>query len=491
MTRLCPIAIAIAITMSGATQASDFFADSTLDLKWKVNYYDIEGEVDAKNVPVPASLAGFDTTADIKYDMSIKDKGTSAWLNWQSGWLADAIGVEIEYQGAVIFDQSGKIDGAADVDLTPAFGPGAGSASVPLSSNNPYFYGKEADETYVGKLGNANLRLKLGEADTETQVMFGRFTPSIYDLLHRPDEIYYGMHQVYEGVNIEGHYEWSRGMIEPWVRYITGYSNEWNTDTVRFKDDLEDVYTDDYGNTTNGFDEIINVGFHTENDFITSSASYSYAKDYLSNGIIEIYSGIPYSFMGLGDAENDKDHYIKYMVKYGFEKGLGDDNDDHSTDVYEFAVGLQHGSVDFLIGMTQNGDESFYGFETQDGMNAGGGTAVWGDVAILNTFKLAGQRTYFFVGGADLDSLNLPNWRVQAVVANANNTDLDALRVGDLIATPNEDYTEVNLDIIYAKNGYQGEGMSYVLKLGKDDNYNAFGFGFFVEYNGDLTQFID
>ncbi|WED24774.1 hypothetical protein L3Q72_18025 [Vibrio sp. JC009] len=480
MKKICPIALAISAALSQGAVASEFFADSTVDVKWKVNYYDIEGEVDS--VAPAGDLFNMEPGAVdgvVNYDMSIKDAGTSVWVNWQSGWIADTIGVEMEFQGAYLFDQSGTISGSAS----------AMGVDVPLQADNPYFYGKDADEDAIGKIGNANLRFKTGSKEKETQLIIGRFTPTIYDLLHRPDEIYYGMHQVYEGVNIEGHYEWSRGMIEPWVRYMTGYSNEWNESTVRFKD-LDDVYYDSYGNAQYGYDEIINLGFHTVNDFLTSSASYSYAEDYLSNGIIEIYSGIPYSLLGWGSEEGDKDHFIKYMVKYGFEKGLGD-NDAHETDVYEFAVGLQHGDLDFLVGVTQNGDESFYGFETQDGMNAGGGTAVWGDVAILNTFKLAGQRTYFLTGGINLDGINLPNWRVQGVIANANDTDLEALRFDDRINTPNEDYTEINLDIVYAKNGYQGEGMSYVLKLGKDDNFNAFGFGLFVEYNGDVTKLMD
>jgi len=484
---LLPIAMAVASALSfnSSVSASDFFADSTLDVKLKLNYYDIKGEVDAKNVPVNLAEVGgpnYQANADINYDMSINDAGTSAWVTWRSGWLADTVGVELEYQGAFIFDQSGELNGGISV-------PGMGS--MPISADNPYYYGQDADESHVGKLGNANLRFKFGAPQQELQIMVGRFTPTIYDLLHRPDEIYYGMHQVYEGVNIEGHYEFAQGFIDPWVRYMTGYSNEWNTGTVRFKNDIDDVYYDENGLLQDGFDEIINVGFHTETDILTASASYSYAPDYLSNGIIEVYSGIPYSLLGWGSAENDADHYIKYMLKYGFENGLGENNDAHKTDVYEFAIGLQHGNLDFLAGVTQNGDETFYGFETGDGMNAGGGTAVWGDVAILNTFKLAGQRTYFLVGGLNLDGFDLPNWRVQGVVANANDTDLSALRVSDRIATPNEDYTEVNLDIIYAKNGYQGEGMSYVLKFGADDNYNAFGVGAFIEYNGDVTKMFD
>ncbi len=92
---------------------------------------------------------------------------------------------------------------------------------------------------------------------------------------------------------------------------------------------------------------------------------------------------------------------------------------------------------------------------------------MWGDVAILNTFVLAGQRTYFLVGGYNLDGWNLPNWRIQGVIANANDTDLSKLSLVDRISTSKEDYTEYNLDIVYGKNGYQGDGMSYLLKIGK------------------------
>lgn len=462
-----------AICCTPLANASDFFGDSTLDTKWKFNYYDIQMEPDASIDIANAVAPGVDATVNVD-DTSIEDYGTSVWLNWQSGWIADTIGVELESQLAYAFDQSGTVEGSYSV---PAFG-----MSQNTESDNPYFYMGDTDRHNIGKLGNANLRFKFGTEKNETQVMVGRFTPTIYDLLHRPDEIYYGMHQVYEGVNMEGHYEWSWGMMEPWVRYMTGYSGEYNLNTIRFKDDLDD--DEGYGS----FDEIINVGFHTETDYYTSSASFSYAPDYQSNGIIEIYSAIPYSYIGLGDEAGDKDHYIKYMVKYGAESGLGSLNNDHRTDVYEFAVGLVHGDLDFLAGMSQIGDESFRGFLTQDnGYSAGGGTAIWGDVAILNTFDNAGQRTFFLTGGYNVT----PHWRVQGVVAHARDTDLDTIRNDDgNYSIFKENYTEVNLDIVYGENGYQGEGMSYLLKLGQDNNFNAFGFGFFVEYNGDLLKFL-
>lgn len=495
MIRISPLAIATAAILHTSAYASveQFFEDSTVDLKWKVNYYNIEGEGNGQ-IPVtgdelaaltgiPSSMLPDSVMADIETEMSIKDFGTSAWINWRSGWLFDHIGVELEYQGAGLFDQSGEFSAQASA---------LGTTLPAMTADNPYFYGADADETYVGKLGNANLRLKMGETDSETQLVVGRFTPTIYNLLHRPDEIYYGMHQVYEGASIQGNYQWSWGMIQPWINYFTGYSNEWNEDTVNFKDDLNpnSQASTLFGPYLSGsFDEIYNVGFHTVTDYYTSSASWSYAEDYLSNGIIEIYSGIPYSLLGWGDESEDGDYYIKYMGKYGFEKGKGV-NSEHKTDVWEFAIGVQHGNFDILTGVTQIGDETFAGFETQDGMTAGGGTAVWGDVAILNKFDQAGQRTYFAVGGYNLDGWNLPSWRVQGVYAMARDTDLSKLTLMERLQTPNEDYYEMNLDIIYAKNGYQGEGMSYLLKLGKDNNFDGFGFGFFVEYNGDITQLV-
>ncbi len=502
MNRLTPLALTIAslISIPASASLTNFFQDSTVDLKWKVNYYDIEGE-GSGNIPVSrdelvalapglAPIYGLlpeSIDAGIKNDMSINDFGTSAWINWRSGWLFDTVGVELEYQAAGIFDQSGEVTTDATATL-PVIGP----QTISMTNPNPYFYGSDAEETYAGKIGNANLRLKFGDPDAEVQFLVGRFTPTIYDLLHRPDEIYYGLHQVYEGASIQGNFEWSWGMIQPWFNYFTGYSNEWNEETVNFKDDLDDNYDGFWngGYLKGGYDEIYNIGFHTVTDYYTSSASYSYAEDYLSNGIIEIYSGIPYSTIGLGDAQGDKDHYIKYMVKYGAEKGQGDLNKDHETDVWEAAIGLQHGNLDFLAGVTQIGDEQFIGFDTQDGMNAGGGTAVWGDVAILNQFDLAGQRTYFLVGGYNLTAFDLPKWRIQGVVANANDTNLDKLDLFTRIASPNEDYTEYNIDILYSDNGYQGDGMSYLLKLGKDDNFDAFGFGFFIEYNGDLAKLV-
>lgn len=498
MIRKNPLALAttLLIHQSAFASVEQFFQDSSVDLKWKVNYYDISGESTA-NIPIKkqellalnsnlAPISGLlpdSVDAQVKRDMSIKDSGTSVWVNWQSGWLLDHFAVELETQGAGIFDQTGENIVTATATL-----PVVGQQTIPQRADNPYYYMRDADENFIGKIGNANLRLKLGEEDAHVQLVAGRFTPTIYDLLHRPDEIYYGMHQVYQGASVQGHYKWSWGSVNPWFNYFTGFSSEYNEGTVDFKDDLKDNFKGDYLNGS--YNEIYNIGFHTVTDYFTSSASLSYAEDYLSNGIIEIYSGIPYSLLGWGEASEDAKHRIKYMVKYGFEKGKGV-NSGHKTDVWEAAIGVEHGNFDILTGITQIGDESFAGFDTQDGSSAGGGTAVWGDVAILNPFDRAGQRTYFAVGGYNLDGFNLPGWRVQGVIASAHDTDLAELSLKDRLRTPKEDYTEVNLDIIYGKNGYQGEGMSYLLKIGKDNNFDAFGFGFFIEYNGDLTKFMD
>jgi hypothetical protein len=491
MNKLSTLALTVgcALAFNAQADAGTFFTDSSLDLKWRVNYYDIEGEGAKSKIPVSAEEAAmlglplpFGVEAELDRDMSINDFGTAAWLNWHSGWLANFFAIEAQYQGAAIFEQSGMFNTDASVDLSQFM---MGTQTLSISQGNPYFYRPDADASYVGKLGNANARFRLGEDENNTQLVVGRFTPTIYDLLHRPDTIYYALHQVYEGLSVQGQYQWSWGEINPWVNYYTGYSSEYNEKTVNFKDDLDQNYQGSY--LSGAFESIYNVGFHTVTDYFTSSASLSYAEDFLSNGIIEVYSGIPYSTFGVGNAEYDKDHFVKYMVKYGFEQGKGV-NAEHDTDVWELAAGLQHGNLDFLVGVTQIGDQKFVGFDTQDGMNAGGGTAVWGDMAILNSFDLPGQRTYFLVGGYNFEAFGLPGWRVQGVVADANNTDIEQLSLFDRLLAPNEDYTEYNLDIMYTSNGYQGDGMSYVLKLGKDTNFDAFGFGLFIEYNGDLTE---
>ena len=159
------------------------------------------------------------------------------------------------------------------------------------------------------------------------------------------------MSSLYQGAQVTADLKWDWVKLNPWFNYFTGFSSEHSKEMVHFKD------------------------------------LSSYAQDYFSNRIVEVYSGIPLSMIGF--STNDDDYYIKYMVKYGMEKGLGLVNDDHLTAVTELAVGMQAGELDFLAGVTQIGEDTFRGFETQYGHNAGG------DMAMLNTFKYAGQKTLF------------------------------------------------------------------------------------------------
>lgn len=473
MKNINPLLCALTLTINTAAYANvdNFFHDSTLVSKFKVNYYDLEGEYDKTTSLVPG--------IDYDVEMSIEDFGASFWFSWQSGWFNDFFGVEMGYQIAEIAWEDGTIDMQ---DTTTGLYSNPLNGGVPASYAQ--FYSTDTDASSVGKLGNANIRLRYGDDDNHIQLLAGRFTPTIYNLLHRPDITYYALSQVYEGASLTGNLTWSWGTINPWFNYFTGYSNEQSEETVRFRD-LETT-TDSLGYTYDPFDAIYNIGFHTVTDYFTSSASYSYAEDYLSNGIIEVYSGIPLSMLGFNT--NDEDYYIKYLVKYGSENGLGEVNEDHSTDVTEFAIGMQAGNLDFLAGVTQIGDESFTGFETQDGYTAGGGTAVWGDMALLNKFDYANQQTLFLIGGYDLDAINLPHWRLQANILVGSDIDTDALSTADSIMVNQEDYTETVIDLIYGKNGYQGQGMSYRLTYGQDDNFNAKGIGLFIEYNGDLLK---
>lgn len=469
MNKLSPLfcAVTLALSASAAHASFDnFIGDSTLDTKFRTIYYDMQ--MDYKKSFDP----GIGATIDYDVEASIEDLGASIWLNYQSGWLFNMVGVELGYQGAAIAFQDGTIDGT---DTT--FG-GMANFSVP----SVQFYQTDPDADTVGKLANANLRLRLGDDDNNVQMKVGRFTPTIYDLLHRPDISYYALSTVYEGAQLAGDLTWDWGTINPWFNYFSGFSSEHSTDTIQFRDLDSNAQYD-------AFDAIYNVGFHTETDYFTASASYSYAEDYLSNGILEVYSGVPLSMLGFNT--NDDDYFIKYMLKYGMEKGLGTVNQDHATDVTEFAIGLQAGGLDFLVGITQIGDDSFYGFETQDGYNAGGGTAVWGDMALLNTFKYASQQTLFLVGGYNLNAFDLPNWRIQTTVAAGSDIDLGSLSAADAAAVNQADYTETEIDLIYSHNGYQGEGLSVRLTYGQDNNFNAKGVGVWLEYNGDVLKAFD
>ncbi|MFT5879164.1 MAG: hypothetical protein ACI86X_000254 [Moritella sp.] len=471
MNKLNPLFCAVALAMlAPAANASfdNFVSDSTLDTKFRTIYYDMEMEYDKTFDP------GIGMNVDYDVDQTLEDLGASLWLNYQSGWLFDMVSIELGYQGAVIANQDGT------ADFTEKTGNYGGKFDFSVPSNQLYQGDVDADS--VGKLANANIRLRMGDDDNNLQLKVGRFTPTIYDLLHRPDISFYALSSIYEGAQVAGDLKWSWGKINPWFNYFTGFSSEHSDETIQFSD-LESNAAYD------AFDAIYNVGFHTETDYFITSASYSYAEDYLSNGIIEFYSGIPLSMFGLNT--NDDEYYIKYMLKYGSEEGLGAVNEDHSTDVTEFAVGLQAGGLDFLIGVTQIGDESFYGFQTQDGHNAGGGTAVWGDMALLNSFKYAEQQTLFLVGGYNLNVLNLPNWRLQTTVAVGSGINLDKLSAAESGLVNQEDFTETEIDLVYSQNGYQGEGLSVRLTYGQEDNFNAKGVGLWVEYNGDMLKAFD
>ncbi len=486
--KLKPLSYAIlAASMAAATCANasfeNFINDSSLDLKGKANFYKLKGKQDFSFKQVPGSQVNPQLPDVVKVDVSgsseinMDEFGASLWMDWQSGYLFDVVGFQLGYQAA---GPNLRQRGYSDISGTAYQVPTqAGPVDAPINNTSDYgrYYEADTNSNLVGKLGNANIQFRLGDDDNHGMLSVGRFTPTIYNLLHRPDYTYYAMHEVYEGATITGQYEWSWGMIQPWANYFTGYSDAHHTSTINFKDDLKD--NKGYGS----FDEIYNYGFHTETDYFTSSASYSIAPGYQKNGIIEVYTGIPIGMLTGADSY-DRSSIIKFLAKYGMEKGTGASNSDHKTDVTEFGVGLDTGGFDILFGVTQIGKESFRGFETQDGYTAGGGTAVWGDAAVINSFDLANQRTYFVVGGYDLDSAGLPKWRFQGVAAMAKNTDLNKLTLKQkLEGAKKEDYTEINLELLY---NYGGEGMSYRFMIGTDTNYNLSGFGLFLEYNTDV-----
>ena len=318
----------------------------------------------------------------------------------------------------------------------------------------------------------------MGDNDNFAKLSVGRFTPTVYNLLHRPDYIYGALHDVYEGAALTGELNWSWGMVQPWFNYFTGFSNMHSTKTLRFKDDLID--SKDFGS----FDEIYNIGYHSETDYFVSSASFSVAPDYQRNGIIELYTGIPLNYLS-GDTSGDPSKILKFLVKYGMEEGTGPLNSNHKTDVVEFGVGIDTGDFDMLVGVTKIGDESFRGFQTQDGYKAGGGTAVWGDLAVFNAFDLAGQNTFFVFGGYDLDNVGFQKWRIQGIAAMVTDTDRSKLSPVQKLLVAQEDYTEINLELAY---NYLGEGLGYRLLVGTDTNMKGLGFGLFFEYNTDLLK---
>ncbi|WP_422447197.1 MULTISPECIES: hypothetical protein [unclassified Endozoicomonas] len=450
----------MAVASCANASVDAFLQDSTLDMKAKVNIYNLSGTHDfnSKNAPISG-------TAKINMD----EIGSSLWLDWQSGYLFDVIGVQLGYLGAAPnLRQKGYVRGSMSM----------GPITLPVSSDYGRYYEDDTKDKLVGKLGNANVQVRLGDQDNYGKLSVGRFTPTIYNLLHRPDYTYGALHEVYEGASLTGQYQWDWGMIQPWANYFTGYSDIHSTKTVNFKDDLKD--NKDFGS----YDEIYNVGFHTVTDYYVSSASYSVAPDFQKNGIIEVYSGIPIGFL-TGSDNYDSSKIIKFLVKYGMEEGDGTRNSDHKTDVTEFGIGLDTGDFDILFGVTQIGEDSFRGFGTQNGRKAGGGTAVWGDMAVVNSFDLANQRTYFVVGGYDLDSVGLQKWRFQGVAAMATDTDLSKLSFNQEMLSPEKDYTEINLELLH---NYGGEGLSYRFMVGADTNLDLTGFGIFLEYNTDILK---
>ena len=463
---VCQALILSTLTLTTSAFASweSFIGDSTLETKAKVNIYDIKGAYDSEifkigNRPVKTSN-----------EISMEEIGVSLWGNWQSGYLFDVLGVELGYlaAGPNLYN-----DGYTKAQ----FNIGA----WPLGKmSNPYgrFYEGSSSDKLIGKLGNANAQLRVGDNDNFAKLSVGRFTPTVFNLLHRPDYIYGALHDVYEGAALTGELNWSWGMVQPWFNYFTGFSNMHSTKTLRFKDDLID------GKDFGSFDEIYNIGYHSETDYFVSSASYSVAPDYQRNGIIELYTGIPLSYLS-GDTSGDPSNILKVLVKYGMEEGTGPLNSDHKTDVVEFGVGIDTGDFDMLVGVSKIGDESFRGFQTQNGYKAGGGTAVWGDLAVFNAFDLAGQSTFFVFGGYDLDNVGFQKWRIQGIAAMVTDTDRSKLNPMQKVLVAQEDYTEINLELSY---NHLGEGLGYRILVGADTNMKGLGVGLFFEYNTDLLN---
>ena len=463
---VCQALILSTLTLTTSAFASweSFIGDSTLETKAKVNIYDIKGAYDSEifeigNRPVKTSN-----------EISMEEIGVSLWGNWQSGYLFDVLGVELGYlaAGPNLYN-----DGYTKAQ----FNIGA----WPLGKmSNPYgrFYEGSSSDKLIGKLGNANAQLRVGDNDNFAKLSVGRFTPTVFNLLHRPDYIYGALHDVYEGAALTGELNWSWGMVQPWFNYFTGFSNMHSTKTLRFKDDLID------GKDFGSFDEIYNIGYHSETDYFVSSASYSVAPDYQRNGIIELYTGIPLSYLA-GDTSGDTSKILKFLVKYGMEEGTGPLNSDHKTDVVEFGVGIDTGDFDMLVGVSKIGDESFRGFQTQNGYKAGGGTAVWGDLAVFNAFDLAGQSTFFVFGGYDLDNVGFQKWRIQGIAAMVTDTDRSKLNPMQKVLVAQEDYTEINLELSY---NHLGEGLGYRILVGADTNMKGLGVGLFFEYNTDLLN---
>lgn len=463
---VCQALILSTLTLTTSAFASweSFIGDSTLETKAKVNIYDIKGAYDSEifeigNRPVKTSN-----------EISMEEIGVSLWGNWQSGYLFDVLGVELGYlaAGPNLYN-----DGYTKAQ----FNIGA----WPLGKmSNPYgrFYEGSSSDKLIGKLGNANAQLRVGDNDNFAKLSVGRFTPTVFNLLHRPDYIYGALHDVYEGAALTGELNWSWGMVQPWFNYFTGFSNMHSTKTLRFKDDLID------GKDFGSFDEIYNIGYHSETDYFVSSASYSVAPDYQRNGIIELYTGIPLSYLS-GDTSGDPSNILKFLVKYGMEEGTGPLNSDHKTDVVEFGVGIDTGDFDMLVGVSKIGDESFRGFQTQNGYKAGGGTAVWGDLAVFNAFDLAGQSTFFVFGGYDLDNVGFQKWRIQGIAAMVTDTDRSKLNPMQKVLVAQEDYTEINLELSY---NHLGEGLGYRILVGADTNMKGLGVGLFFEYNTDLLN---
>ncbi|UYM15827.1 hypothetical protein [Endozoicomonas euniceicola] len=412
------------------------------------------------------SLVGAPVTGKNKIEMD--EMGASLWMDWQSGYLNDMFGVQLGYQSA-----APNLYNNGYVEAQNSMVPG-----ITVKSDYARYYEATPDSAVVGKVSNANLQMRLGDDENYTKLSVGRFTPTIYNLLHRPDYIYYATHEVYEGASLTGELNWSWGMIQPWFNYFTGYSNCHTTGTVRFKDDLKEGVGSGY------FDKIYNVGYHTETDYFTSSASYSVAPDYQKNGLVEVYTGIPLSYLA-GNPDGDRSKILKFLIKYGMEEGTGKLNSDHKTDVVEYGIGIDTGDFDLLAGVTKIGKESFRGFETQDGYKAGGGTAVWGDLAVFNKFDRANQTTYFLFGGYNLDNVGFQKWRIQGVAAMATDTDRSKMSVVEQALVAKEDYTEINLELAY---NYRGEGLGYRFMVGTDTNMKVSGFGLFIEYNTDILK---
>ncbi|CAM3801958.1 OprD family outer membrane porin [Parendozoicomonas haliclonae] len=226
-----------------------FFDDASLDMKLRFVAYDRDSYRDN-----PPNMMG-----EAMYDSGERrDSALAVWLNYESGWLWDAVGFDLGIQGAKAFENRGFEE------------------STQLWAKN--------DVTSAGKVGVANLKFRFGDEEARIDGRVGRM---IANLPLISSDLEKAIPETYEGVLLNGHY----GMVSGYMARFDGYSSEKSTNH-------EDLYVYVPGSVANPQTKDIPLelaGITLGKQGVTPTLSFHYGNqdDYLKKYMVKLEAGMP------------------------------------------------------------------------------------------------------------------------------------------------------------------------------------------------------